>query len=91
MKKSTIKPLGENILIQPSKPEEKTSAGIFLPETLSHDRSQIGTVMAIGESEKIQVKVGSKVIFKRYGGEEVRIEDTEYLISNYKDILATID
>lgn len=91
MRKNTIKPLGENILIQLSKPEEKTSAGIYLPETASHDRSQIGTVIAKGESDKIKVNTGEKVIFKRYGGEEVKIEGVEYLLSNYKDILAVID
>lgn len=85
-----IKPLGENILIQPEKPEEKTSAGIYLPETASQERSQIGKVVAVGESDKIKVKAGQKVVFRRYGGEEVKIDGTEYLISSYKDVLAVI-
>ncbi len=88
--KSVIKPLGENILIKMDSPEEKTSAGIYLPETANHDRSQIGTVIAIGESEKIKVKAGDAVVFKRYGGEEVKIDNVEYLLSNYKDVLAVI-
>ncbi|NCQ06243.1 MAG: co-chaperone GroES [Candidatus Moranbacteria bacterium] len=86
----TIRPLGENILIQVEKPEEKTSAGIYLPETANPDRPQIGKVIAIGESDKIKVKSGEKVVFKRYGGEEVKIDGTEYLLSNYKDVLAVI-
>lgn len=85
-----IKPLGENILIQPEKPEEKTAAGIYLPETASQERSQIGKVVAVGESDKIKVKAGQKVVFRRYGGEEVKIDGTEYLISSYKDVLAVI-
>jgi chaperonin GroES len=46
--------------------------------------------MAVGESDKIQVKTGQRVIFRRYGGEEVKIDGEEYLIANYKDVLAVI-
>jgi chaperonin GroES len=90
MKKIDVKPLGENILIHPEKPEQKTSAGIYLPDTVNQERSQIGKVMAVGESDKIKVKAGQKVVFKRYGGEEIKIEGEEYLIANYKDILAVV-
>lgn len=88
MKKTNVRPLGENILLQPEKPEQKTAAGIYLPETASQERSQLGRVIAIGESEKIQVKAGQKVIFRRYGGEEIKIDGEEYLLASYKDILA---
>ncbi|MDD2766422.1 MAG: co-chaperone GroES [Candidatus Moranbacteria bacterium] len=91
MKKNTIKPLGENVLIKPLKAETKTSAGIYLPESATKEHSQLGTVIAIGESDKIKVKSNAKVVFRRYGGEEVKIEGEEYLISNYKDILAVIE
>lgn len=90
MKKIAIKPLGENILIQPEKAESKTSAGIYLPETANQDRSQLGKVIAVGESDKIKVKAGQKVVFRRYGGEEVKIDGVEYMISSYKDVLAVI-
>lgn len=90
MKKTIVKPLGENILIHPEKPEQKTSAGIYLPETASLERSQVGKVMGVGESDKIKVKTGQKVIFRRYGGEEVKVDGEEYLITNYKDVLAVI-
>lgn len=90
MPKTNVKPLGENVLIQPEKPEQKTSAGIYLPDTASQERSQLGKVIAIGESDKIKVKAGQKVIFRRYGGEEVKIEGVEYLITSYKDILAIV-
>ena len=91
MKKINVKPLGENILVHPEKPEQKTAAGIYLPETVNQDRPQLGKIVAVGESDKIKVKTGQKVIFKRYGGEEVKIDGEEYLITNYKDILAIID
>lgn len=90
MKKTNVKPLGENVLIHPEKPEQKTSAGIYLPDTASQERSQIGKVMAIGESDKIKIKTGQKVVFKRYGGEEIKIDGEEYLVANYKDILAVV-
>ncbi|MDP3957244.1 MAG: co-chaperone GroES [bacterium] len=90
MKKTHVKPLGENVLIHPEKPEQKTAAGIYLPDTASQERSQLGTVIAVGESDKIKVKKGQKVIFRRYGGEEVKIDGQEYLITSYKDILAII-
>lgn len=90
MKKIGVQPLGENVLIHPEKPEQKTSAGIYLPDTASQERSQLGRVMAVGESDKIKLKAGQKVIFRRYGGEEVKIEGEEYLITSYKDVLAVV-
>ena len=90
MKKPNIKPLGENVLILPEKIEQKTSAGIFLPDTAREERPQQGRVMAIGESEKIKVVVNQKVIFNRYGGTEVKIGAEEYLLVTNKDVLAVI-
>jgi chaperonin GroES len=90
MKKSNVQPLGENILIHPEKPEQKTSAGIYLPETANQERSQLGKVVAVGESDKIKVKAGQHVIFRRYGGEEVKIDGEEYLIADRKDVLAIV-
>ncbi len=90
MKKPNIKPLGENVLILPEKVEQKTSAGIFLPDTAREERPQQGRVMAIGESEKIKVSVNQKVIFNRYGGTEVKIGSEEYLLVASKDILAVV-
>lgn len=90
MSKINVKPLGENVLIQPEKPEQKTSAGIYLPDTANQERSQLGKVIAVGESDKIKVKTDQKVIFRRYGGEEIKIDNNEYLITNYKDVLAII-
>ncbi len=90
MKKPNIKPLGENVLILPEQLEQKTSAGIFLPDTAREERPQQGRVMAVGESEKIKVSVNQKVIFNRYGGTEVKIGTEEYLLVASKDILAVV-
>lgn len=91
MKKTNVKPLGENVLVFPEKPEQKTSAGIYLPETASQERPQQGKVIAVGDSDKIKVKKGQHVIFNRYGGTEIKIDGEEYLVTSYKDILAIID
>ncbi len=91
MKKSTIRPLGENVLVQPEKPEHQTAEGIYLPETASLERSQLGKVVAVGESDKIKVKAGQRVIFRLYGGEEVKMDGATYLVASYKDILAIIE
>lgn len=90
MKKVNVRPLGENILVFPEKPEKKTNSGIFLPETTTGERPQQGMVIALGESEKIRVTAGEKVIYTRYGGSEVKIDGDEYIVLNYKDILAVI-
>lgn len=91
MKKISIRPLGENILIQPEKSDQKTEAGIYLPETAKEERSQFGKVIAIGESEKIKVKSGERVIFRLYGGEEVSVAGEKYLLTSNKDVLAVVD
>lgn len=90
MKKMNVRPLGEYVLIQLEKPEQKTEAGIYLPETAKEDRSQFGVVAGIGESDKITVKVGDRVIFRLYGGEEVSIMGDKYLLCQSKDVLAVI-
>lgn len=91
MKKPNIKPLGENILILPEAAEQKTSSGIFLPDTAREERPQQGRVMAIGDSEKIKVTINQKVIYNRYGGTEVKLGETEYLLVTNKDVLAVVD
>jgi len=90
MKKINVRPLGENVLIMNEKPETKTTSGIYLPDTATGEKPQQGRVMAIGESDKIKVKVGDLVIYSRFGGTEVKIDGTEYLIVTQKDLLAVI-
>ena len=91
MKNAKVKPLGDNVLIQPEKVNKKTESGIFLPESASEERPQQGKVVEIGESKEIKVKKNQKVIFKRYSGTEVKIEGEEYLIVKNEDILAVVE
>ncbi len=85
-----IKPLGERIVVRPIKQEEKTEGGIYLPETASKEKPQRGDVIAVGADFK-GVKKGDKVIFAKYGGAEIKIDDEEYLILGEDDVLAILE
>lgn len=84
-------PLGENVLIKPEKPEKKTKAGIFLPESASEEKPQEGKVIAVGDSDKIKVKKGQRVIFEKYSGTDIKIEGEECVIIKNENILAVIE
>jgi len=85
-----IKPLGERIIVKPIKQEEKTKGGIILPETASKEKPQQGDVIAVGSDFK-DVKKGDKVLFAKYGGTEIKIEDEDYLVLGADDVLAIIE
>lgn len=82
-----IKPLGERIVVKPLREEEKTEGGVYLPETASKDKPQRGEVIAVGPDFK-GVKKGECVIFPKYGGTEVKLENEEYLVLEKDDVLA---
>ena len=86
-----ISPLGENVLIKIATPEVKTASGIYIPESASTERPQQGTVEAIGDSEKIKVKKGQVVMFKKYGGEEITCDKINYVIVNIKEVIAIVE
>ena len=95
----TIKPLSDHILIEPIKEEEKTKCGIFLPDTASKEKSEQGKVIATGPGKKTEdgkimmmsVKPGDKVLFSKYGPNEIKVDGKEYLIATESDILAIIE
>jgi len=93
-----IKPLSDHILIEPIKGEEKTKAGILLPDTAERERPEQGRVIAVGPGQKragkvipLEVKPGDKVLFTKYGPNEIKVADKEYLIAKQEDILAIIE
>lgn len=98
MKGSDIKPLFDNVLIKPLEEEEKTPSGIVLPDT-AKEKPQIGKVMAVGpggltdDGKKIPmvVRVGQKVMYKKWGGNEVKVGTEEWLLVEQKDILAIVE
>lgn len=94
-----IKPLADHILIEPIKEEEKTKAGILLPETAEKEKPEQGKVIAVGPGRKMSsgkvilssVKAGDKVLFTKYGPNEIKVDGKEYLIAKEEDILAVIE
>ena len=94
-----IKPLSDHILIEPVKEEEKTKSGILLPDTAEKERPEQGRVVAVGPGRKtssgkvipLEIKPGQKVLFTKYGPNEIKVEDKEYLIAKEEDILAIIE
>lgn len=91
MTKTNIRPLGEYVLIEPEKPEQKTDAGIYLPQSASEERPQQGKVVAVGDGENIPVRKGQTVIYKRYGGTEVKEGGSEYLLVESDDVIAVVE
>ena len=94
---SQLQPAPGYVLVEPTEAETKTKAGIYLPD--SHDeKPQEGKVLAVGatwiseQGAKIEApcKKGQTVIYKKWGGNEVKIEDTEYQFLKFEDILAVI-
>jgi len=90
MRKATIIPLGENILIKTLTADQKTGSGIYLPQTASEEKPQQGKVIAVGESKKVSVKKNQTVIFNRYSGTEVKVDGEDYLIVKNEDVLAIV-
>jgi chaperonin GroES len=85
-----VLPLGERVLIKILPAEEKTASGLVIPATAQEKTNQ-GEVVAIGESDIIKVKVGSKVIYDKYAGTQLKISGDEFLLVNYSDILASVN
>lgn len=96
-KQTSIQPLFDNVLIKPLEAEAKTASGIILPDT-AKEKPQAGLVVAIGpgavneDGKKIpmEVKVGDKVMYKKWGGNEVKVEGVEMMLVEQKDILAIL-
>ena len=93
-----MRPLGDRVLVEPIEREEITASGIYVPET-AKERPQEGMVVAVGPGRKdddgklisMDVKKGDRVLYAKYGGTEVKLEDKKYLILKETDILAILD
>jgi len=94
-----IKPLSNHIFLEPIQEEKTTKSGIVLPETAEKEKPIKGKIVAVGPgklNEKgeiipMSVKVGDIVLFKKYGPDEIEIEDKKYLVGDEEDILAIIE
>ena len=94
---TSLRPLGDRVVIKPSAREEMTKSGIVLPDT-AKEKPQEGTIIAAGpgkvlddgKRETMDVKTGDKVLYAKYAGTEFKIDGDELLIVSQKDILAVV-
>jgi len=92
-----IRPLSDRVVIKPTDPEEKVQGGIIIPDT-AKEKPQQGKVVAVGPGKdsdagqkiKLEVKVGDLVLYGKYAGTEVTVDDEDYLIVRESDILAIL-
>ena len=87
-----IKPLADRVVIEPKEAETKTASGIYIPDTAKENPQQ-GKIVAAGPGKKdepMEVKVGDVVLYGKYAGTEVTVEDKKYLIVKQSDILAVL-
>ena len=88
----SIKPLADRVVVQATEAEEKTASGIIIPDT-AKEKPQQGTIVAVGTGKKdepMTVKKGDTVLYGKYSGTEINIDDNEYLIMRESDIFAII-
>lgn len=89
-----LKPLGDRVIVKPSTAEEVTKAGIVLPDTVEKEKKEEGEVVSIGNGEKVAklgLKIGDRVLFGKYAGEDVEVDDTEYKVLKEEDVLAVVE
>jgi len=91
-----LRPLGDRVVIKKVEAEEKTKSGIVLPSS-AKEQPQMAEVLAIGvevendEKTKGQLKVGDKIIFSKYAGTEIKVENQEVTVLKFSDILAVLE
>lgn len=93
-----LKPLGDRLVVEPQEREATTSSGLVLPET-AKEKPQEGTVIAVGpgrrddEGKRVEmdVKVGDTVLYAKYGGTEIKVDDKKLLILKETDVLAIVE
>ncbi|MGD0565774.1 MAG: co-chaperone GroES [Candidatus Goldiibacteriota bacterium] len=93
-----LKPLGDHIVVKPLEEMEVKKGGIIIPDTAKEKPSK-GEVIAVGAGKTLddgkkapmELKAGDKVIYSKYGGNEIKIDDVEYLIMTQDDVLAIVE
>lgn len=92
-----IKPLHDRIIVEAAPKEERTAGGIILPDT-AQEKPQKGKVLAVGPGKRldsgqlapIDIKVGDTILYGKYGGTEVKVDGTDYVILRAEDVLAVL-
>lgn len=94
-----LRPLNDRLIVKAASKEEKTASGIILPDTVDKERPEQGEVITIGPGKLLDngsrqamgVKVGDKVVFKKYAPDEVKVDGEEYLVLSEADIMAVVE
>jgi chaperonin GroES len=95
----TLRPIGDHIIVKPLAKEEKSASGIIIPDTVEKERAERGEVVAVGPGRTfengtrsvVDVKVGDKVVFKKYAPDEVKVGGEEFLVIKMEDVVAVIE
>lgn len=85
-----VQPLGDRVLVQLVEEQQRTQSGIYIPDT-AKDKPQTGLVVAVGDGEEVKVKNGQRVLFAKFAGTEIKIDNVEHLILSAEDILAVVE
>lgn len=94
-----LRPLGDRVVVKPVAKEEMTKAGIILPDTVDKERPEQGEVIAIGPGRlldsgarsPVSLKVGDKIVFKKYSPDEVKVGEEEFLVIAESDVMAVVE
>lgn len=94
-----LRPLGDRVVVKPVAKEEVSKAGILLPDTASKERPEQGEVVAVGPGRLLDtgsvapmsIKIGDKVVFKKYSPDEVKMDGEEYLVIAESDVMAIVE
>ena len=98
MSEVNIRPLADKLVVKVMEETETTPGGIFIPDT-AREKSQKGEILAVGpgkvlengQREDMEVKVGDKVLFSKYGGTDIKVSNVEYKILSIRDVLGVIE
>jgi chaperonin GroES len=94
-----LKPLHDNVVVKAIAADEVTKSGIVIPETVDKEKPERGEIIAVGPGKLLEngqrasmsVKIGDKVMFKKYSPDEIKIDEQEYLVISESDIIAVIE
>jgi len=98
MSEIAIRPLADRIVVQATEAETKTAGGIFIPDTADKDKPSQGKVLAVGKGKMIEgklqpleVRIGDTVLFGKYAGNNVKINNKEYLVMREEDVMGVVE
>ncbi len=94
-----LRPLGDRVIVRPAAKEEITKTGIILPDTVDKERPEQGEVVAVGPGRLLDsgaraltsLKIGDKIVFKKYSPDEVKIGEEEFLVIAESDVMAVVE